>query len=151
MDVISSKIVKARKEHTCGYCNQSIHPGELYHRQFITNGADHYEWLSHMKCNFLANYLWYYIGPIEGMTSEEFIEGCRQFKNQFVCEECTEYHNCNRHETCMDQIYAFGLRHSLKYTKFGAFWTWKCIPLDITTAYLNKQRAEGKQSYNNKG
>ena len=43
-EVISSKKVKANKDHVCSMCHSEIKKGEEYQRSFIINEGDSYSW-----------------------------------------------------------------------------------------------------------
>ena len=65
-----------------------------------------------MECNDVANILWEYIDPYEGMTEDDFYNGCRDFCRVFICKDC-EYADketydeleCNLDKSyCLDKI-----------------------------------------------
>lgn len=84
---------KARKTHTCSYCGGEITAGTTY-RHAVLKYDDVYVWKSHKECNHIASELWDYIDPDEGMTEDEFQEGCRDFARAFICPECPMKSDC---------------------------------------------------------
>ena len=84
-DILQEKERKARKPHVCDYCGKTIEKGEAYEWAKLKYDGTIYEWKNHKKCGFIASELWSYIDPDNGMTEEDFQEGCREFCHAFVC------------------------------------------------------------------
>jgi len=76
MDVLSTTIHKARKDHACDYCGLNISIGEEYQNQTNVYDGELYHWKSHLSCVEIARKLkmfencWY----DEGVTAEHFQE-----------------------------------------------------------------------------
>jgi hypothetical protein len=128
---------KARKPHTCDYCLDTIQKGEIYdYAKLKSDYSDGiYEWKSHKKCSFIAGALWSYIDPDDGMTQEDFEEGCRDFCMTYICSQCPdadiETEKCKLDKQyCIDKIYTHLQTHEFKRIKdkHGWTYTWKCIP-----------------------
>jgi hypothetical protein len=56
METISFTTPKARKEHTCDWCNEKIKVGETYTRAFCKEN-DVYVWKNHIHCEKIAQKL----------------------------------------------------------------------------------------------
>lgn len=118
----------ARKQHYCSYCNGIIEKGESYEWAKLIYEGQLYEWKNHKKCGFIAHELWDYIEPDEGMTEEDFNEGCAEFCSTFICPGCeAATHDCYY---CLDKIYDFLQTHDFRRVKSENGWTnaWKCYP-----------------------
>lgn len=139
-DIISECDRKARKPHTCSYCGQIINPGEIYHHA-VLKYDDIYQWNSHKKCDFVSGALWAYIDPDEGMTEDDFQEGCSNFCREFICPNCATWDDesgeCrNDLNFCVDKIYDFLQTHDFKRVKDKHGWTYtfKCFPKEAAQA-----------------
>lgn len=86
-DLISQQDRKARKAHTCSYCNGTIKKGEIYEHSKLAYEGEIYEWKSHKDCSMVANELWEFID----MTGDDFSESCRAFCDAFICPGCEKY------------------------------------------------------------
>lgn len=109
---------KARKQHTCNYCGGLISPGEQYKYSAHIYDGEFFDWKEHMDCGFIASELWRYIDPDEGMTQEDFQEGCSAFCFDFVCKNCDRYepeeNECkDDNYYCLDKIYDLLQTHRL--------------------------------------
>lgn len=139
-DVISECDRKARRPHTCNYCGQIINPGEIYHHA-VLKYDDVYQWNSHKKCDFVSGALWSYIDPDDGMTEDDFQEGCSDFCRAFICPDCPDAdldaEDCNLDKRyCVDKIYDFLQTHDFKRLKDEDGWTYvfKCFPKEAAQA-----------------
>lgn len=117
--LISEKDRKARKPHRCDYCGAIIEKGEIYNRSFNIEGGVVYDWKSHKECQFIARELWDYIDPYDGMTEDDFQEGCRDFCLEFICPDCPEYDTecgeCSQDNSyCVHKVYEKLQTHELK-------------------------------------
>jgi len=50
MDILTNKIVKARKEHKCDYCGKTIEVEEQYRTAFLADGGDSWTWDNCLEC-----------------------------------------------------------------------------------------------------
>lgn len=111
-EIINSVERKARKSHTCDYCNGTIAKGTVYKYEKLVDGSELYEWKSHLDCSMVASELWCYLDLDGGMTQEDFDEGCRDFCNTFICPNCnTITEDCYY---CLDKIVAMLKKYELK-------------------------------------
>ena len=131
---LSHKDRIARKEHRCDWCNETIHKGEKYHYQtFIYDGVIH-DWKSHLSCERIVSAIWDYIDPDDGMTDDEFSEGCADVCREFICPDCPEwskeYGECEKDESyCLDRIDKFFETHEMYATREGYYRIWRCREL----------------------
>lgn len=126
-DIIEQKERTARKEHQCDYCNEVIQKGEKYEWAKLTNGENLYEWKNHLRCGFISRELWSFIDPDEGMTENDFNEGCAEFCRTFICPSCKESNEDCYY--CLDKIYDFLQTHELKMARDKWYgWVWRCFP-----------------------
>lgn len=92
-ELITEKVLRARKEHSCFLCNNPICSGESYIRQVAKDGGDIYSMSTHLKCKEIADFL---IG--EGYLDNEydymdFNDACTDYLRDNVCPNC-KYWNC---------------------------------------------------------
>jgi hypothetical protein len=134
-DILEQKNRIARKEHTCSYCNGKIEKGKEYEYAKLVYEGRLYEWKNHLDCGFVARELWAYIDPAEGMTEEDFQEGCREFCNVFICPECKDFdevtEECDSEDAfCLDKIAEKLRTHDFKRVKSERGWSdrWQCVP-----------------------
>ena len=139
-EIISECDRKARKPHVCNYCGQIINPGEVY-THAVLKYDDVYGWNSHKKCDFIASALWEYIDPDEGMTEEDFQQGCTDFCRAFICPHCSdadlEAEDCKLDEEyCIGKIYEFLQTHDFRRVTDNHGWTYtfKCFPKEAAQA-----------------
>lgn len=109
---LASKARKARKPHNCDYCGGVIQPGEVYAWSKNVWEGSIYEWHNHLKCDYVAGEIWEYVEPDEGMSDQDFLDGCQEVCQTFVCPDCPkwnkEYENCEDDNTyCIDRMYEF--------------------------------------------
>lgn len=118
METLDRRERKARKEHRCDWCCEKILKGEVYDWSKHIYDGYLYEWKTHKKCSYISSELWTYIDPDEGMTGEDFYEGCRNFCETFICPDCHHFdkndYYCDKDERfCVDKIYDFLQTHEL--------------------------------------
>ncbi len=85
MEIISSNLRTAQKEHICSYCGLPIKKGEKYRDDYI-KGDEAYRWRSHLTCEYLVKKLDMDTDNCgEGLTSTAFTDYIRDFckKNNF--------------------------------------------------------------------
>lgn len=128
-ELIYSEDRKARKKHSCSYCNGIIEKGEIYEHSVLKHDGEIYDWDAHKKCQFISTELYEYIDPWDGMTEDEFQDGCRGFCLAFVCPDCPHYdkecHECVKDESfCIDKIYEILQKYELvrKKEESGNCW-----------------------------
>lgn len=131
-DVLAEREKKAAKPHTCLYCGEVIQKGELYDWAKLAFDGRLYEWKSHKKCSFIALELWEYIDPDEGMTAEDFSQGCENFCRAFICPGCPsadqEAEDCREDKIyCTDKIYDLLQTHDFRRGP-ETQWAWRCVP-----------------------
>ena len=81
----------ARKEHTCDYCGEKILPGQRYEHYTGKFDGEIYVWKAHEACTFVAQEIWKYADPDEGMNADEFREACCDVCRTFVCPDCGKW------------------------------------------------------------
>ena len=81
IQLISSKNIKARKDHVCSYCCEKINKGDHYKNSFIVDGSDGWSWKSHLECEKLVSFLNMMEGVErgEGLTQDDFWECLYEF------------------------------------------------------------------------
>jgi len=106
MQVISSKILKARKEHRCDLCLEKIEKGSQYERQF--NKINYvYTFKSHVYCKSIASHLNMYDDLDFGLNDENFMETIRQefiFLQELHNSEVFNYEHY-RYPSFQEQLY----------------------------------------------
>lgn len=131
-ELISQTERKARKEHICEYCGEKILRGEKYLSAFLKDGGDVWQWKTHLHCDFIANELWRYINPTDGMQQEHFQEGCTEFCTEFVCPRCEFYKDkkCEQSQAyCLDKIDSILKDSSLLLIQSGyCALSWRLVP-----------------------
>lgn len=120
-EIINQQDRKARKAHTCSYCNYTIEKGEPYDWTQLKYEGKMYEWKAHKDCSVVASELWEFIDPDDGMTDDDFSTGCTDFCNAFICPNCEKYNTtdydgeCDNGETyCLDKIVGVLKKYSLE-------------------------------------
>ena len=115
---MSSRERKARKDHKCIYCGETIPKGEVYIWEKGIYDGDIYEWHEHKKCYEVCNAIWDYVDadPDEGMTDQDFQDGCCEVCRCFICPDCPKYDNdtgeCEDDVTyCIDKMAEFFQSH----------------------------------------
>ena len=131
-EILAERERKAAKCHACSYCGEEIQKGEVYDWAKLTFDGQLYEWKSHKKCFCIASALWNYIDPDNGMTAEDFDEGCADFSRVFVCPDCPSFDretgNCAEEKTyCTEKIYSLLQTHDFCRDQKMP-WAWRCVP-----------------------
>ena len=130
-ELISTKIRKARKPHTCDYCGEVINPGETY-THTVLKYEDIYTWNSHRKCEVIASEIYDMVDPDIGMTGEEFQEACAELCRLFICPDCDqleEDEECKKENLfCTDKLLALMKTHDLKRERDKYGWFWHFVP-----------------------
>lgn len=132
VDIIDRKDVKAKKEHICDYCGEVIKKGEIYDWQKNIYDGTFYEWRIHLACSRVATAIWDYVDPDEGMSDQDFVDGCKEVCQRFICPDCPEwdkeYGDCSKDEYyCIDKMDDFFHTHELyKAGRKAWYEIWKC-------------------------
>lgn len=74
MITLKTKIVKARKNHTCNLCGGIIDKEEKYNCQTNVHDGRIYDFKTHVHCSELASEYNMYDDCDEGLTEDDFIE-----------------------------------------------------------------------------
>jgi len=75
METLSyAKEIKARKQHSCDFCNERITVGEKYEKSTHVFDGHIYDWKTHKYCSKLARRLKMYDDCDEGVTMDDFME-----------------------------------------------------------------------------
>ena len=123
---------KARKPYFCDYCGGRIEKGEVYHYYKGKYDGRLFDWRSHLSCQRVADAIWEYCDPDEGMGEDEFQSGCQEVCQRFICPDCPEwnkeYEECNKDETyCIARMDEFFKTHEMYRAERQAYYeTWKC-------------------------
>ena len=129
---LDRKIRTARKSHTCDYCGQTIEKGEQYEWSKNIWEGTIFEWHNHLSCGRIASAIWDYVDPDDGMSDQDFQDGCQEVCQRFICPDCPkwnkEYEECDDDETyCIDMMDEFFKIHELyKSGRKGYYEIWKC-------------------------
>ena len=115
---LQTKNIKARKQHKCDWCGRDIEKGEEYERQKYICDGNFFEWHSHLSCSRVATEIWEYCDPDEGMSEDEFMDGCNEVCRKFICPDCEnwndEFEDCEMDEPyCIDKMDKFFETHEL--------------------------------------
>lgn len=130
--LFEQKEVVARKPHGCDWCCGLIEKGEKYEWSKYIFDGDFNEWHSHLSCSRIASAIWDYVDPgwDEGMSQDEYMEGCQDICQHFICPGCPEwdkeYQECNKDESyCLDKLDNLFRTHDLYLTRregIGRVW-----------------------------
>lgn len=101
----------ARKEHRCDLCGEKICPGERYSATFCVDGPYGFTFKEHEKCSFIANEIYDYDEPEEGLCNDWFIETCIEISRTFICPDCEKKDDCL--DLCLDRMYEFFQKYEL--------------------------------------
>ena len=128
-ELLNEETRLARKAHKCDYCGENIEKGEKYNVATLKYDGQLYKWKTHEKCHYIAQRLWRYFEPEEGLDEDGFKDGCANFCSNFVCVCCdkmvAETKECtDDHAYCLDKIYDLLKTHTLKRTDY---WTKRWI------------------------
>ena len=132
VDIIESGTRNARKRHRCDYCGEIIEKGEEYDYQKNIFDGTFYEWYAHLACSRVASAIWDYCDPDDGMSDQDFQDGCQEICQRFVCPDCPkwnkEYGDCDDDLTyCIDRMDEFFKTHELYKAGRKAYYEiWKC-------------------------
>lgn len=115
MDVISTDIRVARKQHTCNLCCRPIMKGERYELQVNKFDGDLHSFKSHLRCRDLCSEIWDMADPDEGMSSYDFCDTIDEFFIPRYCAfHCPAYDlkidDCRRGKgpcACTEKIAAY--------------------------------------------
>ena len=132
VDLIERKERKARKSHECCYCGGTIEKGEKYDWSKLIYDGQFYEWSCHLSCSRVASAIWDYVDPDEGMSSDNFHEGCYEVCRAFVCTGCENWNKeleyCeNDISYCIDKMDEFFKTNEIYCAgREGFAHIWKC-------------------------
>lgn len=111
IEEICTQMRKARKKHRCSYCHGVIQPGERYEHYTGKYDGEIYVWKAHEACMFVAQEIWEYADPDDGMDHDAFTEACCDVCRTFVCPDCGKWdtgdEECDsRPGYCLDKMVA---------------------------------------------
>lgn len=97
----------ARKRHCCDLCEAWIEPGARYYAYTGKYDGEIFTFKAHDKCWIIAQEIWDYVDPDEGITHDEFLEGCCDICRTFICKDCEKYEedDCEL-SYCPDKLFA---------------------------------------------
>lgn len=93
METISTKKVKAKKDHKCNLCDGVIEKGSSYRYQFNKQDSDVYAFKSHLSCEEIASHLKMFDDCDYGLTDEIFQESIREEYKFLMDLHHTEIYN----------------------------------------------------------
>ena len=111
--VLTSSTHIARRSHTCNYCHAPIEKGERYCRSVNKFDGELYTWKAHIHCDHVAQAIWDWVDPDEGMDEFTFQECSKQVMHDFFCKG-----NCNQwddEDGCMEGGWPHCLRKFSEY------------------------------------
>lgn len=81
MKTLRDKRVRAKKEHTCDFCEKKIMKGEKYQLSTHIYDGDIYDWHGCDRCRKYVEYAFKELGDLldEGLTAEEFYDFMRGY------------------------------------------------------------------------
>lgn len=130
---IHCEVRRARKPHKCDLCRGIIQPGEKYEYSYNSCDGETYSFRVHEKCEFICREIEDLCDPDEGMTSDDFYEGCVQVCQDFVCPDCEKRNQpdgdvCEEYP-CYDRLYDFLQKNELYLAeRQGYCRIWKARP-----------------------
>ncbi len=88
MDILVDKRVKAKKEHTCDFCNKVIAKSEEYRLSTIAYEGTIYNWHSCDRCKTYVTEAFEVLGDLidDGLTQEMFEEFMREYHPEIAKE-----------------------------------------------------------------
>lgn len=133
-DHLKTEIRKSRKPHKCDWCGAVIEKGEQYEYQKFVFDGKMFDWKAHLACSRVASAIWDYVEQDEGMSSDEFMDGCQEVCQRFICPDCPkwnkEYEECEDDESyCIDKMDEFFKTHELyedRSMRTYRYEMWKC-------------------------
>ena len=121
-ELLRSEIRTARKPHTCSLCCEEIKPGEQYRYDTYKFDGDVNDLKTHMECDAVSTFLWDYVDPWEGMTSDDFLYACADVCRTFVCPDCEHFDPehaedgdyCQKNDSyCIHKLYELSKKYYL--------------------------------------
>ena len=133
-DHLKTEVRKAGKSHRCNWCGKAIEKGERYEYQKFVYDGEMCDWKAHLACSRIASAIWDYVDPDEGMRSDEFMDGCQEACQRFICPDCQrwnkEYEECEDDEPyCIDKMDEFFKTQELyedRSMRTSRYKMWKC-------------------------
>ena len=99
IEIISQKVKKAKKEHTCDWCQCKIDKGEEYQNTTLKFN-DLYIWKSHLHCTKIYQELKMDTYDGDGVDSDTFMEFVYEFLYKNLNEE--ENDEIDTHEKAIE-------------------------------------------------
>lgn len=139
-ELLRSEIRTARKPHTCSLCGAEIKTGEQYGYDTYKFDGEVYDWKTHMECDAVSAFLWDYVDPDEGMTSDDFLDACADVCRTFVCPDCEHFDPehaedgdyCQKNDSyCIHKLYKLSKKYYLscqRDTQHG-WLKWRLTPI----------------------
>ena len=135
-EVIDHTERKAKKQYKCDYCGETIEKGETYDYYKGKYDGSLYVWRSHLACQRVADAIWDYADPDEGMDADLFDTTCQEICQAFVCPHCPKWDK--KYECCEDdEVYCidrmddfFKTRELYQPERKRGYYYWKCRERD---------------------
>lgn len=139
-ELLRSETRTARKLHRCSLCCEEIKPGEQYGYDTYKFDGDVYDWKTHMECDAVSTFLWDYVDPWEGMTSDDFLDACADVCRTFVCPHCEHFDSehaddgdyCQKNEPyCIHKLYELSKKYYLSAQRDtqNGWLKWRLVPI----------------------
>lgn len=130
IQVLTTKsIKKARKKHTCSYCNRTIEVGESYRISNIKQDYDDlYQWKECSDCEIISKELFgsgYFQDDGNGLTSEVFLELAREIHEEFFTQD--PYLRFLKPKICKDLAEQFKTHELVLCNNKGPYKAWKMV------------------------
>ena len=131
-EVIEHKDRKARKQYRCDYCGEIIEKGDVYSCYKGKYDGELYTWRSHLGCQRVADAIWDYADPDEGMDADLFMDTCHEVCQRFICPDCPKWNkeceDCEDDEPyCIGRMDDFFKTHELyRESRKSYYESWKC-------------------------
>lgn len=136
MENIKSCYRRARKPHVCNFCNGEIRPGTRYCYEFNKQGGEVWNFYSHLECQFVAQELWHFIDPYDGMEDTDFQDGVREFCQHMICPGCDQfdpvYRECTEDKSyciskCVEVLKQYDFISAPELGPLKCYWIWRLV------------------------
>lgn len=139
-ELLKSETRTARKPHRCCLCCEEIKPGEQYGYDTYKFDGEVYDWKTHMECDAVSTFLWDYVDPGDGMTSDDFLEACADVCSTFVCPDCEHFDSehaddgdyCQKNDSyCIHKLYELSKKYYLSCQRDtqNGWLKWRLVPI----------------------
>ena len=139
-ELLRSTIRTAQKPHRCSLCCEEIKPGEKYGYDTYKYDGRVYDWKSHLECEAVSTFLFDYVDPDCGMTSDDFCDACADVCRVFACPDCENFDAdgasvgdyCKKGNSfCVHKLYELSQKYVLSMVrdKTNGCLKWRLVPI----------------------